>query len=76
MDVIFPTWPLFLYTNPVIGKYLLQPLFEYQATGQYPNQWAMHDLGPAYPQAPGYPQGNDEPMPIEGMCPLIVCLLY
>ena len=45
VDVIFPSWPLFLYTNPVIGKQLLLPLFEYQASGQYPNPWAVHDMG-------------------------------
>ena len=44
-DVIYPAWPLFLYTNPAIGKALLLPLLEYQATGQYPNKWAVHDLG-------------------------------
>ena len=44
-DVIYPAWPLFLYTNAAIGKSLLLPLLEYQATGQYPNKWAMHDLG-------------------------------
>lgn len=44
-DVIFAAWPLFLYTNPAIGKALLLPLLEYQATGQYPNKWACHDLG-------------------------------
>lgn len=36
---------MLLYTNPVIGKYLLVPLFAYQATGQYPNAWAVHDMG-------------------------------
>jgi len=40
-------------------------LLEYQASGQYPNQWAMHDLGPSYPQAVGYPKGNDDRMPVE-----------
>lgn len=25
-----PAWPAFLYTNPALGKALLQPLFEYQ----------------------------------------------
>ena len=44
-DVIYPAWPLFLYTNAAIGKALLLPLLEYQATGQYPNKWAVHDLG-------------------------------
>ncbi|OBZ70311.1 hypothetical protein A0H81_09943 [Grifola frondosa] len=65
VDVIFPSWPLFLYTNPSIGKSLLLPLFEYQATGQYPNAWSVHDMGSHYPQALGHNDGNDEPMPLE-----------
>ena len=40
-----PAWPIFLYTNPAIGKYLLLGLFEYQATGQWPQTYAVHDLG-------------------------------
>ena len=45
VDVIFPSWPLWLYTNITIGKYLLLPLFDYQETGQYPNAWSVHDMG-------------------------------
>jgi len=45
VDVIFSAWPTFLYTNPALGKYLLEALFRYQATGQYPNKWSIHDLG-------------------------------
>ncbi|TFK55924.1 DUF1793-domain-containing protein [Heliocybe sulcata] len=65
VDVIFPAWPIFLYTNPALGKYLLLPLFEYQATGQYPNNWAVHDMGANYPKAIGHNDGQDEPMPLE-----------
>lgn len=65
VDVIFPSWPIFLYTNPNLGKYLLLPLFEYQATGQYPNKWSVHDMGAHYPQALGHNDGNDEAMPVE-----------
>ncbi|KAI0327103.1 DUF1793-domain-containing protein [Cubamyces sp. BRFM 1775] len=65
VDVIFPAWPLFLYTNPTLGKQLLLPLFEYQATGQYPNKWSVHDMGASYPKAIGHNDGNDEPMPVE-----------
>lgn len=43
--MIFPAWPIFMYTNPEIGKYILLPLLEYQASGQYPNGWSVHDLG-------------------------------
>ncbi|KAJ3498050.1 hypothetical protein NLJ89_g10269 [Agrocybe chaxingu] len=65
VDVIFPAWPLFLYTNPAIGKYLLEALFRYQATGQYPNKFSIHDLGARYPNATGHNDGNDEHMPVE-----------
>ncbi|VDB85451.1 unnamed protein product [Peniophora sp. CBMAI 1063] len=65
VDVIFPSWPAFLYTNPALGKYLLLPLFKYQATGQYPNKYSAHDLGAHYPNATGHNDGQDEPMPLE-----------
>ncbi|KAJ7352460.1 hypothetical protein DFH08DRAFT_858995 [Mycena albidolilacea] len=65
VDVIYPAWPIFMYTNPTLGKYLLNGLLAYQATGQYPNQWAVHDLGAEYPAAIGHNLGNDEKMPIE-----------
>ncbi|PAV21986.1 hypothetical protein PNOK_0194300 [Pyrrhoderma noxium] len=65
VDVIFPAWPIFLYTNPEYGRLLLEPLFEYQATGQYPNKYSVHDLGAHYPQALGHNDGKDEPMPVE-----------
>jgi hypothetical protein len=29
-----------------------------------PNRWTVHDLG-TYPNATGYNDGNDEPMPVE-----------
>ncbi|VDC02380.1 unnamed protein product [Peniophora sp. CBMAI 1063] len=65
VDVIFPAYPAFLYTNPELAKYLLLPLFEYQATGQYPNKWSVHDMGASYPKALGHNDGKDEPMPLE-----------
>ncbi|KZP06336.1 DUF1793-domain-containing protein [Athelia psychrophila] len=65
VDVIFPAWPILLYTNPTLGKYLLVGLFEYQASGQYPNKWSVHDLGANYPKAIGHNDGKDEAMPVE-----------
>ncbi|KAE9407196.1 DUF1793-domain-containing protein [Gymnopus androsaceus JB14] len=65
VDVIMPAWPAFMYLNPALGKYLLLPLLQYQATGQYPNLYACHDMGASYPIANGHNLGNDEPMPIE-----------
>ncbi|KAF8513743.1 DUF1793-domain-containing protein [Hysterangium stoloniferum] len=65
VDVIFPAWPIFLYLNPALGKYLLEPLFQYQASGLYPNPWSVHDMGSNYPKALGHNDGRDEAMPVE-----------
>ncbi|KAG6873728.1 hypothetical protein C0995_011547 [Termitomyces sp. Mi166 len=66
VDVIFPAWPTLLYLNPVLGKYLLEGLFRYQASGLYPNKWSVHDLGSSYPKALGHNDGNEKTMPVEG----------
>ncbi|KAG6833882.1 hypothetical protein H0H87_007893 [Tephrocybe sp. NHM501043] len=65
VDVIFPAWPVLMYLNPALGKYLLEGLFRYQASGLYPNKWSVHDLGSSYPKALGHNDGNDEAMPVE-----------
>ncbi|KAJ7743879.1 hypothetical protein B0H16DRAFT_1422818 [Mycena metata] len=65
VDVMFPAFPIFLYLLPELGQYLLEPLLQYQVSGQYPNQWACHDLGPHYPKATGHNDGQDEAMPVE-----------
>jgi hypothetical protein len=65
VDVIFPFHPILLYTSPPLLKLLLDPLFENQELGQYPNKWSMHDLGSSYPNATGHRDGNDEKQPLE-----------
>ncbi|KAF2106086.1 glutaminase A [Lophiotrema nucula] len=65
VDVIFPAWPFFLYTNPRWGAYLLEPLLEHQLSGQYPNKYSMHDLGAHFPNLTGHADGRDEYMPVE-----------
>ncbi|KAJ6444198.1 DUF1793-domain-containing protein [Purpureocillium lavendulum] len=65
VDVIFPTFPFFLYTNPRWLGYLLEPLLEHQLSGQYPNNYSMHDLGTHFPNATGHAHGDDEYMPVE-----------
>ncbi|KAI0124339.1 hypothetical protein BJ170DRAFT_80425 [Xylariales sp. AK1849] len=65
VDVIFPAFPFFLYTNPQWLAYLLEPLLEHQLSGQYPNNYSMHDLGGHFPNATGHNDGNDEYMPVE-----------
>ena len=41
IDVIFPAYPIFIYLFPKLGQYLLEPLFRYQASGQYPNKFVF-----------------------------------
>ncbi|PSN67646.1 glutaminase A [Corynespora cassiicola Philippines] len=65
VDVIFPAFPFFLYTNPKWLAYLLEPLIEHQLSGQYPNNYSMHDLGAHFPNLTGHADGRDEYMPVE-----------
>lgn len=65
IDVIFPSFPFFLYTNPRWLAYILEPLIEHMMSGQYPNDYAMHDLGKHFPNMTGHPDGKDEYMPVE-----------
>ncbi|KAH9940434.1 DUF1793-domain-containing protein [Epithele typhae] len=75
VDVIFPSWPLFLYTNPEIGKQLLLPLLAYQASGLYPNKYSVHDLGSHYPNATGHNDGKDQAMPVEESGNMVIMAL-
>ncbi|KAI0009953.1 glutaminase A [Xylariaceae sp. FL0662B] len=74
VDVIYPAVPLLLYTNPSLLEYLLKPLFLNQENGHYPNKNAIHDLG-TFPLAKGYPDGSDEPMPLEECGNMIIMAL-
>lgn len=65
VDVIFPAFPFFLYTNPRWLAYLLEPLLEHMLSGQYPNKYTMHDLGTHFPNLTGHADGRDEYMPVE-----------
>ena len=75
VDVIFPAHPIFLYTNPELLALLLKPLYEIQESGNYPNSYAMHDIGAHYPNATGHPDGNDEPMPLEECGNMVIMAL-
>jgi hypothetical protein len=65
VDVVFPLHPILLYFNPSLLKLMLDPLFENQESGHYPNMYSIHDLGAHYPNATGHPDGKDEEMPVE-----------
>lgn len=57
--------PFFLYANPELLRYNLNPLYYNQETNFYPNGYSMHDLGSNFPNATGHVEGNDEYMPVE-----------
>lgn len=65
VDVIFPSFPFFLYTQPRWAAYLLEPLLEHQMAHLYPNNYSMHDLGAHFPNLTGHADGKDEYMPVE-----------
>ncbi|KAL9009860.1 MAG: hypothetical protein Q9173_005150 [Seirophora scorigena] len=65
VDVMFPAMPFFLYANPNLLRYTMEPLYQNQEGGFYPNEYSMHDLGSHYPNATGHVEGNDEYMPVE-----------
>ncbi|KAL8940220.1 MAG: hypothetical protein Q9216_002929 [Gyalolechia sp. 2 TL-2023] len=65
VDVIFPAMPFFLYANPELLRYNLEPLYQNQEGGFYPNDYSMHDLGSHYPNATGHVEGDDEYLPVE-----------
>ena len=65
VDVLYPAMPFFLYANPELLRYSLEPLFQNQEAGFYPNGYSMHDLGAHFPNATGHVEGDDEYMPVE-----------
>ncbi|KAH6664891.1 hypothetical protein B0J14DRAFT_238768 [Halenospora varia] len=75
VDVIFPSIPIFLYTNPVLVKYMLDPLYENQEAGKFPQTYSLHDLGANYPNAIGHPTGDGEEMPVEECGNMIIATL-
>ncbi|KAL9111553.1 MAG: hypothetical protein Q9227_004041 [Pyrenula ochraceoflavens] len=75
VDVIFPTSPIFLYTNPMLLKILLDPLYINQEAGFWPLQFTIHDLGAHFPNATGHNDGNAEPQPLEECGNIIIMTL-
>ncbi|KAH8646828.1 hypothetical protein BX600DRAFT_420703 [Xylariales sp. PMI_506] len=65
VDVLYPATPFFLWANPEMLRYTLNPLMDNQENTFYPNGYCMHDLGSNFPNATGHVEGNDEYMPVE-----------
>ena len=58
-------FPITLYMNPTLLKLLLDPLFENEESGQWPEPYSIHDIGSVYPNATGHADGIEENMPVE-----------
>jgi hypothetical protein len=74
VDVLYPASPVFLYTNPLLLKLLLDPLLAYAESGHWPQVYAEHDLGAAYPVAAGHDDGGGENMPIEETANMLIMM--
>ena len=75
VDVVYPAMPFFMYSNPELLRFNLDPLFQYQEAGFYPNSYSMHDLGAHFPNATGHVEGTDEYMPVEESGDMIIMTL-
>jgi len=72
VDVVYPSFPVFLYTNPKLLRMQLDPLFEYPESGLWPQPFAEHDLGAHYPNADGHNDGGGENMPVEESANMLI----
>ena len=72
VDVLYPSMPAFLYTNPELVKYLLAPVVAYSESGYWPALYAPHDIGSTYPNATGHNDGGGENMPVEETANMLI----
>ena len=64
VDLIFQSWPIFIHLNPDWIILQFKPTLEYLASGRWPREWVIHDLGAHYPNATGHDDGVAEQMPL------------
>ncbi len=72
VDVLFPASPVFLYMNPELLRYLLEPVIDYAESGYWPEPFSPHDLGSTYPNATGHNDGGGENMPVEETANMLI----
>ncbi|KAH9171799.1 hypothetical protein EDB89DRAFT_2175033, partial [Lactarius sanguifluus] len=51
VDTLYSAFPAFMFIDPTLGRPLLEPLFQLQASPNYTIGYAAADLGPSYPNA-------------------------
>lgn len=75
IDVIYPMAPILYLMAPDYLQHLLEPVMRYLATGAWPHNYTVHDIGSAYPNATGHNNGTAEQMPVEE-CGNLLTLAY
>ncbi|XP_054157492.1 uncharacterized protein LOC128955839 [Oppia nitens] len=74
VDVIYPHFPVQLYLNPLLLKYLLDPLIDNQEKGYFPYKYCIHDLGSSYPRCIGHRDGKQEDMEVEESANMLIMM--
>ncbi|KAK0270075.1 hypothetical protein LTR35_014323 [Friedmanniomyces endolithicus] len=64
-DAIYPMAPVLYVLAPGYLRLLLEAIMRYLVSGAWPHDYAVHDLGAAYPNATGHKNGRAEKMPVE-----------
>jgi len=72
VDIVYPSFPVFLYADPRLLRMQLDPLFDYAESGKWPQPFAEHDLGASYPNADGHNDGGGENMPVEESANMLI----
>ena len=72
IDIVYPSFPVFLYANPNLLKMQMDPLFDYAESGKWPQLYAEHDIGSSYPNANGHNDGGGENMPVEESANMLI----
>jgi len=72
IDIMYPSFPVFLYANPNLLKMQMDPLFDYAESGKWPQLYAEHDIGSSYPNANGHNDGGGENMPVEESANMLI----
>ncbi|KAK4508204.1 hypothetical protein PRZ48_001942 [Zasmidium cellare] len=75
VDLIFQSWPIYISLNPDFIILLFKPTLEYLASGRWPKEYVIHDMGAHYPNATGHDNGDAEDMPLFETSTLFILLL-
>ncbi|PBK93234.1 DUF1793-domain-containing protein [Armillaria gallica] len=63
VEILYASFPVYLYINATWAGYLLEPLLRYQQSSQYAKAYAAPDLGSSYPNV----SGNSSPTKVRAV---------